>query len=430
MKRLDVMKKKIIPVLLWCCILMLCIGAKKATHEKKQLEITIWGEINEVKIIKETVKIFQKKHPDVEVVLTHAPQGQGYLTSLLTRAASGSLPDILFCEVNFVDQFISKGILMDIAPMLKQDKELKAEDYFPEILNRFKKGDKLYGLPRDVAPFATIFYNKDLFDAEGLPYPRDDWNTDQFLEAAKKLTKTDKNGTITRFGFYSWDWWGFVYAFGGKVVDDLRNPTRCLLNSREAIQGIQYYKDLMYKYKVMPFPGQNQMGHQEMFKNQLLAMCGPGIWDTPGFRSIKTFKWDVVMFPKGPNNTRGFASGGSGYSMSANTKYPELAWELLKAMSGEYGQRELAEYGLAQPALIKLAYGDSWAKDKHPPLNKGMLNEAVKYIVYRPFLPNWNEIDQKFIGPNLDSIFNNNANIQKTMEIIVRDVDAELKKTR
>ncbi len=395
---------------------------------KKRLEIAIWGNIKELKIIEETIKIYNKKYPDVKVTIAHAPQGQGYIDKLLTRAASGSMPDILFCEVNFVDQFIEKNMLLDVSDLIKNDKEIKEDDYFPQIINRFKKGKKLFGLPRDVAPFACIFYNKNLFDQEGLPYPKDNWDMKKFLDTAKKLTKRDGNELATQYGFYGWSWQNFVYCYGGRIVDNVENPKKCILNSKVAIEALTFYRDLIYKYKVMPAPHTLEMGFNEMFMTGKIAMYGSGIWETPVLRDIKSFDWDVVMFPKGPTGKRGYATGGSGYAISSTTKNKELAWELLKMMSGEYSQIKLAQSGLAQPALKKLAYGLYWAKDPNPPKNKGMLNEAVKYIVFNPFITRWSEIEQKSINQRIDLIIRDQIDIKKALNEIVKEVDVELKK--
>lgn len=415
---------------LFCLLLTLpfLFSCAKKPQDGKRLEIAIWGTVKEMEIIKDTIRVFNKKYPDIQVVIAHAPQGQGYIDKLLTRAASSSMPDIMFCEVNFVDQFIEKNMLMDISGFLSRDREIRDADFFPEIINRFKRGRKLYGLPRDVAPFACVFYNKGLYDASGVAYPKDGWNMNQFLDAARKLTKRNAAGEIEQFGFFGWSWQNFVYAFGGKLVDNVKKPRKCMLNRKEAVEGITFYRDLMHKYKVMPAPNTVEMGYNEMFMTGKVAMYGSGIWDSPTLRDIKNFKWDVVMFPKGPRGIRGFATGGSGYGISSTSKNPEMAWELLKFMAGETSQVKLAETGLAQPALKKLAYGKVWAQDPNPPVNKGMLNEAVRFIIYNPYNTRWAEIEQKYINQRMDLVIRNELDIVKAVNEIAKDVDRELAK--
>ncbi|HMB00771.1 MAG TPA: hypothetical protein VKS21_07265, partial [Spirochaetota bacterium] len=85
-----------------------------------------------------------------------------------------------------------------------------------------------------------------------------------------------------------------------------------------------------------------------------------------------------------------FWTGGSGYAIAKNTKHKKLAWELLKTVSGEKGQIQLAIQGMAQPAYKHLAYSKVWAKDTNTkPQNKAMLNDAIDHIIFYPRLVNW-----------------------------------------
>ncbi len=400
-------------------IFSLSCAPQSKKDKTKKIEIMVWGSYKELEIINDTIKIFQKNHPDVKVVISHAPQGGRYIEKILTRAASGTLPDVLFCEVNFIDKFIEKDLLLDLSPFLQKDKQLSEEDFFPQIIKRFKRKNKLFALPRDIAPFACIYYNKSLFDKEGVPYPDDSWDLKKFLHIARRLTKPEKS----QYGFYTWIWQNFIYAFGGRIVDDLKNPKKCLLNQKQAIEGMKFYHDLIYKYKVMPPPGATEIGFNEMFMTGKIAMYGSGIWETPIFREIKDFKWDIVMFPKGPGG-RGFATGGSGYAIAKTSKHPQLAFELLKLLAGEYGEKRLAQTGLAQPALIKLAYGKFWALDtSSPPANKKMLNKAVKYIIFNPFIPEWGEIEQTIITPRVDLIVRNKIDVEKAMNEMTEEIN-------
>ena len=53
-----------------------------------------------------------------------------------------------------------------------------------------------------------------------------------------------------------------------------------------------------------------------------------------------------------------------------------------------------------------MAEGANWAQDPLPPANKKMLNEAVDHVVFSPFHPKWREIQEKYVAPQLDLVFN------------------------
>lgn len=156
-------------------------------------------------------------------------------------------------------------------------------------------------------------------------------------------------------------------------------------------------------------------------------MFHSGIWDTPIIRKVKDFEWDVAMFPKSPKGIRKFATGGTGYGILKTTKYPQEAWEVLKALSGDDGQIMLAESGLAQPANSRISKGEHFAGSPKSPLNKKMLNEAVKYVVYEPFHSKWREARDLYIYPEFDLVFNGLESPEDAVRKIVPKINELLK---
>jgi len=374
-----------------------------------EVKVAFWGSPEEIKIIKDAIAGWQASHPEINVRLEHTPYS-GYVSKILTRIAGGAAPDVIATEVDFFVNFAAKNVLVDLNSFIESDPEFKREEFFPQVLDRFTVDGKLLAIPRDTAPFACVFYNKDIFDEALEPYPTDDWTWEDMLAKAQRLTKTGVDGRIERYGFYGWAWQNFVFGNGGQLVDDVKNPKHAAVNTQAAIDGLQFYADLINKYRVMPTPvalSNLGMGVDEMFAGGRLAMFLSGIWETPSLRNFD-FKWDVAMFPKNKDGVRNFGTGGSGYCLLKSSKHQKEAWEVIKALTGVYGQIELAKRGLAQPARIAVAEGEHWAKDPKPPQNKGMLNEAVKYVVYSPFHFKWREIQNKVITPELDLLLNGN----------------------
>jgi len=391
-----------------------------------EVKVAFWGGPDEVNIVTDTISTWQKSHPDIQVRLDHTPY-RGYVDKLLTRIAGRSAPDIICTEVDLFTTFQSKGALLDLTPYLKGDPDFNAKQFYLEIIDRFTVDGKLYAIPRDTAPFACVYYNKKLFDEAGVPYPKDDWNLDDLLDKAKKLTKTNKDGRVTQYGFYAWAWPNFIYAFGGSLVDNVKNPSRCTMDSKESIAGLKFYSDLINKYKVHPTSiamTNLAMGVQGMFMTGRLAMLASGIWETPGLRKMTDLDWDIAMFPKGPTGIRAFGTGGSGYCILKDAKNPKAAFEVIKALAGRSGQTTLADTGLAQPAIKDIAQSEHWALDNKPPKNKSMLDGAMKYVIYEPFHPAWREAKELYIYSELDLVFNG----KKSVEDAVKNFTAKVNK--
>ena len=406
-----------------CCALAACSSENKSGVT--EVKVAFWGSPEEIQIISNSISDWQTAHPGIKVVFEHTPYA-GYDSKILTRIAGGAAPDIITTEVDYFVTFASKETLEDLTPYFAKDPSgFSKEEFFESIVDRFTYQNQLLALPRDVAPFACVFYNKKLFDEAKIPYPAEDWTFDDLLRISRELTKKDETGRVTQYGFYSWAWKNFVYGFGGALADDVKNPTKTLLASPKSIEGMQFYSDLINVYGVMPTPvalTNLGMGIDRLFAKGQLAMFGSGIWETPGLRKYD-FDWDVAMFPKGKDGKRAFGTGGSGYAMLKSSKNKAAAWEVLKALTGVKGQEKFAQGGLAQPSRKAVAEGAFWAEDiASKPANKKMLNEAVKYSVYSPFSESWREIEEKLIGPQLDLIFNG----KKTAKEVFSELEPEI----
>jgi multiple sugar transport system substrate-binding protein len=395
------------------------------------IKVAFWGSPDEIEIITDCLQDWEKAHPLIKIRFEHTPYGS-YETKILTRIAGKVAPDVICTEVNQFVTFATAGVLYDLSSYISKDKEFNIKDFFPEVIDRFTRDKKTYAIPRDTAPFACVFYNKDIFDKAGVSYPADDWNWNDLLEKAKTLTKTDNSGRIEQYGFYGWAWQNFVYGNGGNLVDDVKNPTMCKLNSPLALEGLQFYADLINKYKVMPTPvalDNLGMGVDYMFASGRLAMFLSGIWETPGLRNYD-FRWDVAMFPKNSKGIRRFGTGGSGYAILESSQHKSEAWEVVKALTAAQAQIQLAHKGLAQPARCDIAKGPDWATHPGLPENKKMLNEAVQYAVYDPFHPRWREIMSRYITPALELISNGQESPTSAIGKIIPKIDDLLKEAK
>lgn len=405
----------------------LLASCSKAPQNKAQIRVAFWGSPEEKQIILDSVKPWQEAHPEIDLIMEHTPAG-GYVQKMLTRIAGGTPPDIFCIRVDQFVTFAAKNILLDLSPYIANDTVFRIEDYFPEVIANFSSADKVLALPRDIAPYACIFYNKTIFDERGVPYPTDDWTWADLLEKAKALSWEDDHGR-RHYGYYGWAWENFVYSNGGSLVDDVKNPTRTELNQPQAVEALQFYADLINVHQVMPTPvalANLGMGVDMMFADGYIAMFQSGIWETPALRKYPDLKWDVVMFPKGNSGIRKFGTGGSAYGILASTKYPKESWDVLKLLAGPAGQAELAQQGLAQPAIRAIAEGNDWATSSLPPKNKSMLNEAIQHITFDPLHERWAEVRAKYIIPELELLFNGKQNAATAVSKFVDNVNALL----
>lgn len=394
---------------------------------KTILRAAYWGDIKEVDIITNSVKRFKEKNPGIDVQLEKLPAGDAYIEKMLTQIAGGNPPDVMFVNAERFIVFAEKGVLLSLNDFIKKD-NFPINKYYKKIVDKFTVKGNVYALPRDIAPICVIYYNKDLFDRAGVKYPTNDWTWDDLLKKSQKLTKGEGPNKI--FGYADdwpiWDAW--VLSNGGKYVDDIKNPKKCLLDSKEVLEALKFRQNLIYKYKVMPslsnMSAMGGVGASDLFVQGKVAMFHSGIWKTPFFREIKNFRWDTVMFPKSSKGKRGFPLSGAGYAVLKSTKYPEAAWKLVTYLAGEEGQIELAQTGLAQPAIQEIAKSKNFLDDNSPK-SKAFLLEAVDYGTFAPDISSWTEILNRHFWPAMDKVWNGTSKPEEVIPDAVKKINKE-----
>ena len=404
--RISVMK----PVLFLCLVFLVAGCGPKPKDLTHTLVISCWGDTAEYTILSSLAKKFEAQNTGWSIAIQRTPYNE-YITKLLTQSAGDVLPDVLFMGVDEALQFYPRGLLEPLDAYMEADKDFRLSDYFPESFEPFRFKGKLYVLPRDFGTISLVYYNKDLFEKAGLPFPTDSWNWDEFLADAKALTKRDSSGRTACWGFVD-DWINpdpWVYSLGAYWADNARHPTRWKFDDPRVAQGLQYRADLTLKYHVVPNEADRTamgaMGSADYFLNGQAAMFFSGIWKTPFLRQIKNFKWDVAMFPKGPTGKRGFWLGAACYGLSSSSKNKEMGWKLIKFMTGEEAETTFAGTGFAVPALRKVAESKIFLDDQSPQ-NKRMILKSIPYGVWYPFAVNWMELKDGVIRPELDRVWN------------------------
>jgi len=147
-------------------------------------------------------KEWNEAHPDNPISVRYEPiAGSSYNVKLNAEAVAGTLQDI-FIVPDFLE-YVRRGVLLDLTPYVEK---YHAWDYlrqiYPALLNFHIVDGKLYGVPYNLNT-SVLYYNRTLFDREGLAYPTEDWTWKELLEAAQRLTKRDARGRLIQAGLVS-----------------------------------------------------------------------------------------------------------------------------------------------------------------------------------------------------------------------------------
>ncbi|AEF18091.1 extracellular solute-binding protein family 1 [Thermoanaerobacterium xylanolyticum LX-11] len=301
-------------------------------------------------------KGFEAKHPNVTI--QYEPYSGNYEQKIILQASAGTLADVCWIPDVDVGMFASKHIILDLDSYFKKFGVSK-DDFFPAMLETGQYKGKQYMIPRDYNHVVT-FYNKELFTEAGVPFPKNGWTWQEFLDTAKKLVKKQGN-KIVQYGCQAQLNWQaaaipMIMGLGGTITKPYPGGNSADFDTPGTINALKTFKSLVDEGI---FTNDYVNGEPD-FLSKKVAMV---FWVRP---LITTFeqqighdKYGVVTFPIMPDKPV-VGSGASGYAVSANTKYPDLAAELVFYIVSREGQKVFMETGDSVPVRKSLINSDIW----------------------------------------------------------------------
>jgi multiple sugar transport system substrate-binding protein len=205
-------KNKVVPLVLLSSVLLAACGAgtnsganegektaPKTEVKKDPYTMLIYAAgVSKEEFDKRFRATLEKKFP--HITFNYQTSGTGNnITDLVTR---GEIPDIIRTDIPTLRSgYLDLNLGVDLTPYVTKYK-YDLNRFNPVFINEIKdytRDGKLYGLP--VPPFFpnVLYYNKDLFDKFGVPYPKDGMTWDEVYELSKKMTRMDGGKQIRGF---------------------------------------------------------------------------------------------------------------------------------------------------------------------------------------------------------------------------------------
>jgi multiple sugar transport system substrate-binding protein len=398
-------------------ILILCIGCSQSPEQSKQKVkiryLTYETMPEQQKYLRQIEQKFEQAYPNIDLKVETSTSG---LQKLLIMLAGGDAPDVFLWNDENLTPLVEKGAVADIMPLINADK-LEVNLYFPAVTNAFKYRNSIYGLPVQFDTDA-LYYNKNLFDTAQLPYPNESWTWDDFLTAAKKLTKdSNQDGKPEQFGCLRPDFLLVARSNGVKLFSaDLK---RCTLNIPESIASLKFVADIETKYKVCPTQEQmrDRAGVQgeNLFATGQIAMMVGRTYQVVELTKVKDFAWDICPFPKGKVG-RASRLQAEANCMWIESKHPNEAWEFMKFYSSEKVMAITGAKKNSVPALKTVALSTVYCSP--PPEHIKLFIDALPYAEPAPRMTKYDEFIQTILRPELDLVFLN----QKKAEVALKDI--------
>jgi len=365
---------------------------------KGRVWVTYWGSPADNKDIQAISSVFTEAPVELQNV------SGDYTGTLTTLMAAGTPPDVsMFSSAGSFD-LISQGAFTDIQPLIQRDK-LDMTDFVPAALDAYRYHGGLYGLPKNFHT-ESIWYNIELFHEAGVQPPGNSWTTDDYLQAAQKLTDRGKGlfGTTLPIGAeFTLAW---IWLFGGDVVDNPDNVTKVTYSNPKTIEAIQWLADLRARYHVAPTTEESAAakGDVNMFYGGFIGTY-PYLYVEGRMATLaKGFTWDVAPLPSGPGGTRGNYVNTGGWFMPKGSTNPDLGWRWMQAATSPAGMKMDATTGVGIPARLSVTTWPEWTAG--PPSHKDVFIEQAKYSHPYPHFPGvgtvldaaWKELTSVFVG--------------------------------
>lgn len=337
-------------------------------------------------LVESLVQRFNQSQKDVEVKVEFVPQAQAR-QKLITAVAAGNPPDCCQIWDNWLGEFEGMGALEDLTPRVRDWPHYR--DVLPIAWETVTVRGKILSFPWVVTNDA-IYYRTDRLKEYGLTAPRDDWTWDDFLALAKAFTRPDRNQY--GFGMRGQGTWAvlyateFMYANGAQVLKD----GKVVINSREAVEALDWYLDLFRKHKVtppsVPTDGWRQIveGFGRGVTSMYLHNSGSSE-EQKGFVGAQNFA--TVPLPLGPARKRASFYFSETLTLFKAARNKEGAWRFLAFLMEDEPHAMYAKTLGLLPARKSIADRPEFARD---PALAGFV-KSFPFSIVSPYLayPGW-----------------------------------------
>lgn len=278
-------------------------------------------------------------------------------SKLLATVAGGAAPDMGWFGVG-LHPF--SGILYDANELLKGMK-YDMSQLNQTLVNGLTWQGKLIAAPIGINTTAW-FYNKDLFDKAGVPYPQDSDTFEDRLDAAQKVsaslsTSDEKIWGVATIHYVAYWIAGMYQGF----MDDSGNNV--VVDGPLALESVQWWRDNWAKYEVGPraedYNRQEDAQFFNSFANGKVAMAVYGTWGLEPIRRHEAgVNFDIVEQPTAMGDGqegKGAFFGIEEIFTVATTKKLDAAAEFLSFLVGEEHLSWTGGQGNIIPAINSIA---------------------------------------------------------------------------
>ena len=364
-------------------------GGDEGGAEKIKITVSVSGtDASEGMLMQKWKMAYETKNENVSISIKNFTSD--YTQTMMTYVQSPKqMPDIMWTTGEKHAPWSDAGAFVDLKSMIDADSAIDLDDFYAEIINATHKNSQdsgIYFMPRDYNK-CVLFINKVMFKAAGFTDAeidglKDGWNYTKFIETCERLKVAMKANANPDLGIrensvpvdarmdFNASYCSFVYHYGGQFVE---NGAIDFLSDK----NINAYGEI-FKLIDNGYIAESAKKSSATFTNLSAAMYVGVRPALPGMPN--TDKYDIDFLPL-PLDTVGV--GCSGYAITnaaatrvsksslnvGNKSNQEYAFDFLKFIVSEEGQKIGAEMGSIIPVRKSMANDASWTSYKNPELN-------------------------------------------------------------
>lgn len=322
------------------------------TTELDKVRLSVWGDVSDAAIYTEILDAWHSSQNKYRAVMEQYTGD--YYAKILANFA-GSIPaDVMYFQGWKFQAFAESDVLLPLDDFIERDgmqSRWPATDAFR--WHTEWKG-ATYMAPSDGGSLVA-FYNKAMFDKRGIPYPTADWTWDDFKEMVPELTYTESGKQYYGFA-QAGGWLGgysrfvpFLRRNGYLEWDQVIEPHEARWDHEDISSALQFAMVDTIKNGWSPGPSAVSGGGISFATGQIGVML-EGPWYLPNlYGELATtpegIPYEVTAPPKGTDGRIHSTAFIHGHVIARQSRHKEGAWDLIKFITGDEGQRIVAKGG-------------------------------------------------------------------------------------
>ncbi len=297
--------------------------ASEVTQKQVITVATLWSNSD----LQEAVVNFNKQNDNYKVRIdTYYDENsewtetkyQDSITALNNAITSSSCPDIIDLSYGEPEVYVSKGLLVDLAPYLESSSAVKREDLVESVLEAYTYGDTLICIPDSFTISTIIGRASQLGDRTG-------WTVKDIMEFyreypdAELLSYASKSSILSTCLQYS----------SGAFID--YSAGKCSFDSQEFLDILEFAN---------MFPAENEYNEEDESTPKKLSSGSMLLYSTSVY-SMEEFQMNCLMFnepvtfigyPTMDGSSGNYINGSNCYAITTKCSAPDGAWAFIESL--------------------------------------------------------------------------------------------------